>query len=167
MAVETRTDAAAAEASATPPVNVTVSAMDSFIPTIPDANPEGIERRFKYSTLTKIEGGVILQTDVHSVQRTFPQCDRDQVNVRRRKAWKYWVRIQSVTLSYIVRAQLDPVFSAGATNDEKKKEVAEFIDRETYIRVAEMAEEHLKNQFLEAINKEYITELRQGVLRYD
>ena len=56
MAVETRTDAAAAEASATPPVNVTMSAMDLFIPTIPDANPEGIEQRFKYSTLKNIEG---------------------------------------------------------------------------------------------------------------
>ena len=37
-----------------------------------------------------------------------------------------------------------PVFPAGATNDEKKKEVAEFIDRENYIRVADMVEEFLK-----------------------
>ena len=43
MAVETGTDAAAAGAAAGPPLNVTMSAMDSFIPTIPDANPEEIE----------------------------------------------------------------------------------------------------------------------------
>ena len=56
MAVETRTDAAAAGVAATTPVNVTMSTMDLFIPTIPEANPEGIEQRFKYSTLKKIEG---------------------------------------------------------------------------------------------------------------
>ena len=60
-----------------------------------------------------------------------------------------------------------PVFPSGATNNEKKKEVAEFIDRKTYIRVADMVEELLKNQFLEAINEDYIIQLRQGVLRYD
>ena len=43
IAVETRMDVAAAGSEATPPVNVTVSAMDSFIPTIPNDNPEGID----------------------------------------------------------------------------------------------------------------------------
>ena len=45
MSVETRTDlaAAGAGAAAKPPVNVTVSAMDSFISTIPNANPKGID----------------------------------------------------------------------------------------------------------------------------
>ena len=56
MAVETRTYVAAVGAAATPPVNVTMSAMDLFIPTIPNANPKGIEQRLKYSALTKIEG---------------------------------------------------------------------------------------------------------------
>ena len=57
MAVETRMDAAEAVEAATPPVNVTMSTMYLFIPTIPDANPEEIEQRFKYSTLTKNKGG--------------------------------------------------------------------------------------------------------------
>ena len=35
-------------------MNATV--LNTFIPTIPDTNPKGIERRFKYSSLTKIEG---------------------------------------------------------------------------------------------------------------
>ena len=57
MAVETRLDAAALGAAATPPVNVNVPAMDSFIPISPDANPNGMKQEFKYSNLTKIEGG--------------------------------------------------------------------------------------------------------------
>ena len=60
-----------------------------------------------------------------------------------------------------------PTFSAGATDDNKKRKVAEFINRETYIKIAELVEELLKNQLLKAISEEYIMELRQGVLQYD
>ena len=34
-----------------------------------------------------------------------------------------------------------PTFSVGATNEEKKREVAEFINRETHIKIAELVEE--------------------------
>ena len=44
------------QATAPAPTNVTVSVMDMFIPAIPDAKPDDTERRFKYSTLTKMEG---------------------------------------------------------------------------------------------------------------
>ena len=60
-----------------------------------------------------------------------------------------------------------PTFSVGATNDEKKREVAEFINRETHINIAELVEELLKNQLIKAVREEYIMELRQGVLQYD
>ena len=39
-------------------------------------------------------------------------------------------------------------FSAGATVAEKKREVAEFINRETHIKISELVEELLKNQLL-------------------
>ena len=60
-----------------------------------------------------------------------------------------------------------PTFSDGATDDEKKREVAKFINRKTHIKIAELVEEILKNQLLKAVNEEYIMELRQGVLQYD
>ena len=36
--------------------NVTVSVMDSFVPTIPEPSTETIEANFPHKTLTKIEG---------------------------------------------------------------------------------------------------------------
>ena len=62
---------------------------------------------------------------------------------------------------------MHPTFSDGATDDEKKREVTEFINRETHIKIAELVEELLKNQLLKAVNEEYIMELHQGVLQYD
>ena len=60
-----------------------------------------------------------------------------------------------------------PTFSVGSTDKEKKRVVAEFINRETHIKIAELVEELLKNQLLKAVSEEYYMELRQGVLQYD
>ena len=60
-----------------------------------------------------------------------------------------------------------PTFSVGATDEEKKREVAEFINRETYIKIAKLVEELLKNHLLKAVSEEYYMELRQDVLQYD
>ena len=60
-----------------------------------------------------------------------------------------------------------PTFSSGATDAEKKREVAEFINRKTHIKLSELVEDLLKNQLLKAISEEYYMELRQGVLQYD
>ena len=58
-----------------------------------------------------------------------------------------------------------PTFSVGATNEEKKREVAEFRNRETQIKIAKLNEELLKNQLLKAVSEEYYMELCQGVLQ--
>ena len=49
---------AAAAPAATPSgqTNVTVSVMDSFVPTIPEASADAIEAEFPHKTLSKIEG---------------------------------------------------------------------------------------------------------------
>ena len=44
-------------------------------------------------------------------------------------------------------------FLAGATNAEKKREVAEFINRETHIKLSELVEDLLNNQLLKAVNE--------------
>ena len=49
----------------------------------------------------------------------------------------------------------------------KEKEVAEFINRETHIKIVELVEEMLKNQLLKEVSEEYYMELRQYVLQYD
>ena len=60
-----------------------------------------------------------------------------------------------------------PTFSVEANDDEKKREVVEFINRKTHIKIAKLVKELLKNQLLKAVSEEYIMELREGVLQYD
>ena len=60
-----------------------------------------------------------------------------------------------------------PTFPDGATDAKKKRELAEFINRETHIKLSELAEDLLKNQLLKAVSEEYYMELRQGVLQHN
>ena len=60
-----------------------------------------------------------------------------------------------------------PTFSVGATDEEKKREVAEFINRETHIKISKLVKELFKNQVLKVVREEYYMELCQGVLQYD
>ena len=59
MSRNTANSIAAAEdaaAMATNTLNVTISVMDSFIPTIPEVSMDDIEGKFPHKVLTKIEG---------------------------------------------------------------------------------------------------------------
>ena len=49
---------------------------------------------------------------------------------------------------------------------EKKREVATFVLTEHNIKKAEVTQELLKNQFLEAVPENYYLKLNAGVLRY-
>ena len=60
-----------------------------------------------------------------------------------------------------------PTFAAGMNDAEKKREVATFMITEHNIKKAEVTQELLKNQFLEAVPKDYYLELNAGVLCYD
>ena len=60
-----------------------------------------------------------------------------------------------------------PNFSVWATDAEKKREVVEFINRETRIKISELVKDLLKNKLLKAVSEEYYMDLRQGVLQYD
>ena len=46
-------------------------------------------------------------------------------------------------------------FPAGATDAEKKREVAEFINRKTHIKISELVEDLLKIQLLMTVSKDY------------
>ena len=60
-----------------------------------------------------------------------------------------------------------PNFSDGENNAEKKREVPEFINHETHIKISELVEELLKNKLLKAVSEDYYMKLRQSVLQYD
>ena len=48
-----------------------------------------------------------------------------------------------------------PTFSVGDTDEEKKREVTEFINRENHIKISELVEELLKNQLLQEVIEDY------------
>ena len=55
----------------------------------------------------------------------------------------------------------------GINDAKKKREVATFMLTEHNIKKAEVTQELLKNQFLEAVPEDYYLKLNAGVLRYD
>ena len=46
-----------------------------------------------------------------------------------------------------------PTFPAGETDAKKKREVAEFINREIHIKVSELVGDLLNNQLVKAVSK--------------
>ena len=56
-----------------------------------------------------------------------------------------------------------PNFAVNATKNEKEKEISQFIEQEKGIKVIEATEELLKGMFIEAINKDYVVDLKEGL----
>ena len=59
-----------------------------------------------------------------------------------------------------------PTFVAGATDNENKIAVSQLMVTKHDILVVEAMENLLKNQLLEAIDKDYILELKEGLSKY-
>ena len=60
-----------------------------------------------------------------------------------------------------------PTFATNATEDQKKKEISEFIKREKGVKTVEATEELLKGNLIKAINKGYVVELKEGLCKYN
>ena len=58
-----------------------------------------------------------------------------------------------------------PTFAAYATDDEKKLAISEFIRDEHGIKVVDAVRELFKNQSIEAIDEDYILDLRMREFR--
>ena len=167
-----RTSTTAHEAAASPPswnpatapepAPVYASAMDTYGPIIPDPNPDDIERRFKHPTLTTIENGpdyeqmCVVREELFcnaiAIKSTFGGKRHGHLGSVQRPAVYHTEAGQAWTVP--TPGGIFSTFSVGATDNEKKREVAEFINRETHIKIAELVEELLKNQLLKAVNEE-------------
>ena len=149
--------------------------MDTYVPVIPDPKPDDIERRFKHTTLSTIENKPDYKQMCVVRKELF--CNAIAINYMfGGEIHGHLGYVQQPAIYHTGAGQawtvptsggMYPTFSDGATDDKKKREVAEFINRETHIKIAELVEELLKNQLLKAVNEEYIMELRQGVFQYD
>ena len=60
-----------------------------------------------------------------------------------------------------------PTFATTATEDDKRKEISQAIEREKIINVIKTTEELLKEMFTKAIDEDYVVELEEGLLEYD
>ena len=152
-----------------------VSAMDTYVPITPDPNPDDIERRFKHPTLTKIED----EPDYKQMCIVREELFRNAITIKSTFGGKKHGHLRSIQRPAVYQTEagqawtiltsggMYPTFSVKATDEEKKREFAEFINRETHINIAELVEELLNNQRLNAVSEEYYMELRQGMLQYD
>ena len=59
-----------------------------------------------------------------------------------------------------------PSFPLGADDNIKRKLIAEFLQTEYDIQVVKTVEELLKNQLIEAVDEDYILELKEGISEY-
>ena len=145
------------------------------MPIIPNPKPYDIERRFKHPNLTTIENKPdyeqmcivreeLFRNDI-AIKSTFWGKKHSQLGPVQRPAFYHTEAGQAWTIP--TSGGMYPTFSAEANDKEKKREVAEFINRKTHIKIAELVEELFKNQLLKAVREEYYKELRQGLLQYD
>ena len=131
-------------ATAPEPAPVYASAMDTYVPTIPDPKPDDIKRRFKHPTLYPIED----EPDYEQMCVVRKRLFRNAIAIKYTFGGKRHGHLGSVQRPAVYHTEagqawtvptyggMYPTFSDGATNDEKKREAAEFINRETHIKIA-------------------------------
>ena len=149
-------------APAPEPAPVYVSAMDTYVPIIPDPKPDDNERRFKHPTLTKIEG----EPDYEQMCIVREEIFRNAIAIKSTFGGRKHGHLGSVQQPAVYQTEagqawtipasggMYPTFPDGATNAEKKREVAEFINREKHIKLSDFVEDLLKNQLLKAVIEE-------------
>ena len=136
--------------------------MDTYVPIIPDPKPDDTERCFKHPTLSTIEN----EPDYEQMCVVCEELFRNAIAIKSTLGGKRHGPLGSVQRPAVYHMEagqawkvptsggMYPTFSDGETDNENKREVAEFINRETHIKISELAEELLNNQLLKAVNKE-------------
>ena len=156
--------------------NVTVSVMDSFVPTIPEASTDAIEAKFPHKTLTKIEGQPTyadffrlreeLYRNALSSKSLFGGGNHGHLGACM-DALTYSIETGGVNWTVPDSAGMFPLFPAGATDDRKKQIIAKFVRDETGIKVTNATVNLLRNQLIEAVDKDYFMELYDNLFRSD
>jgi len=168
--------AAAQPAQAQPQTNVTVSVMDSYVPTIPEPSSDAIEAKFPHKTLTKIEGQPtyadfhLLREELYrnalSSKSPFGGGNHGHMGAVM-DGMTYTIETGGATWTVPATSGIFPTFPPGASDAEKKIRIAEFVRDETGIKTNECTINLLRNQLLEAVDEEYYMELYDNIFRYD
>ena len=155
---------------------VRVSVADAYVPQIPEAKADDLFALFKFPALDKCEGEPTYKKAV----AIRDQAIRNALAVKSpfgggkhghsgmimpeatylTEAGEKW-RVPATSGVY-------PTFPATATTDAAKKRIiATFIETEAGIKKAEVMEELLRNQILDAFEEEFYMELHERVYGYD
>ena len=163
------------QANAAPVNALASSALDNVIPVIKEPKESDILAKFKYKQLDKIDGEPTypklvelrrqLARNARAVKSSFGGGKNGHEGLVLRDA----TFVQRAHVSFVVPASKGayPTFVAGATDDEKKIAIAEFILSEQDILKAETCGDLLKNQLLDAVEEKYFRELRDRYSEYD
>jgi hypothetical protein len=150
--------------------------MDTFLPIIPEPSADAIEANFPHKTLTKIEGQPTY-ADFHLIRE---EIFRNALSSKSpfgggkhghkgacTNALTYTIETGGVAWTVPTTAGIFPIFPPGATDNEKRIIIAEFVRDETGIKTAETTINLLRNQLLGAVDEEYYMELYDDIYRYD
>ena len=160
-----------------PAVNVTVAGagLDVFIPQIKETPVADILKRFKFDHLTPIEG----EPNYRALVLARRELSRNAMAIKislcggRRGCLSLvlppatYFQVAGTSAVTPLSQGPYPTFPPGATEQEKKQLIAEFITTEQDLLKLENTEELLKNQFLECIDEDFIRELHDPVSEYD
>ena len=137
----------------TPPATKTVqvSLMDTYALSIPKIKPDEVKLRFPNHQLTKIEGDpeykqmLVIREEIYrnvlSIKSIFGGGKQGHKgSLTKQKI--YWINMGE---EWVVPAKVGVylIFRANATKNSKKQTIAEFISRETNIKMSKVVEEQL------------------------
>ena len=163
------------QANAAPVNALASSALDNVIPVIKEPKESDIIAKFKYEHLDKIDGEptypklVELRRQMARNARAVKSSFGGGKNGHECLVLRDATFVQRAGVSFVVPASKGayPTFAAGATDDEKKIAIAEFIISEQDILKSETCGDLLKNQLLDAVEEKYFRELRDRYSEYD
>ena len=160
-----------------PNINVTVdgAGLDTYIPAIPEVRETDIQQQFKVKILTPIEG----RPSFDAMQTCERELSRNALAIKvpfgggKRGCLglvcsaEVFLDEAGVPWEVPETEGAYPTFPDGATTHDKKKVISDFIEREKGIKTVEVTEELLKGQFLEAVDEDYVVELKEDLREYD
>ena len=158
-----------------PNITVRASGLDTYIPTIPKVNESDIKAKFKTDSITPIDGDPTFE----KMQLAEQELARNALTAKVHfgGGTRGCLGVVYTPTKYIAETGTNwivpttkgayPTFPTNATDDEKKLAISEFIRDEHGIKVVEAVQELLKNQFIEAIDEDYILELKQGIQEWN
>jgi len=171
VARTTRTSANAGQT--TPPASNATSAIDAFIPTIPDVNADDITKQMPHSRLTKLDNEptydqfYVVREELYrnalAIESTLGGGDSGHLGVA--MDGTAFTTLTGETWTVPAKQGIYPTFPTGATDDDKKRIIAEFIRDEYARRLAETVGKILKKQLLDSVNEEYVMELEDEIFR--